>query len=348
MKLKNPIKMMKLTAAALALLVGSATAQEVFTKPVGYETLTVNNGFNYLGLRLHEPTVTAGAAVAVDGATVTVPDGVAGALDESKNYLFEVVEGDAAGAVLRVITTDPVNNTLMVSDTIDGDFFAGERFIIRPVATLASVFGAANEAGLDAGSGGPVGADQVWIPNADSGGFDKFYYDNFNFNSLSPTWTNVDTGVPVRADFTHFVYTDGIIILGAGTDGNTVSVIGEVKLGDTSYALYQGFNYISSVTPVGATLATMFGEVNEAGLAQGNGGPVGADQVLIPNGSGFSKYYYDAFNFQSFAPTWSDVDSGLPVDATTISLDDVSGLVILNNGDAKQVVGTAPSFYNSL
>ena len=349
MKLKNPIKMMKMTAAALALLVGSATAQVVVTtKPVGYETLTVANGFNYLGLRLHEAPVASGVAGDVEaGGVIQVGVDVAASLQTSSVYLFEVTSGDAAGAVVTIELVDVEAGTVIVSDPIGDDFFPGDTFTIRPTSTLASIFGPQNAAGLDAGNGGPVGADQVWISNGE-GGFNKYYFDNFNIRLGSAAWTEVDTGQYVEASFTNIVYTDGIIILGSGTDGNTLTVVGEVKLGNTSYAFGEGFNYISSVTPVGATLATMFGELNEAGLAAGNGGPVGADQVLIPNGSGFDKFYYDAFNFQSFAPTWSNIDTGLPVDATSISLDNASGLVVLNSGAAKQVVAGVPSIYNSL
>jgi hypothetical protein len=192
-----------------------------------------------------------------------------------------------------------------------------------------------------------VGADQVWVPDG-AGGFDKFYYDSFNFNSFTATWTNVSTGEAVDGSTVSIVYTDGIILLGSGTDGNTFVVSGSVKLGESSYAFGEGFNYISSVSPAGATLATMFGGSNEAGLAQGNGGPVGADQILVPNGSNFDKYYYDAFNFQSFAPTWTNLDTGAPVDAASVSLDDASGLVVLNPGAAKQVIAGVPSFYSTL
>ena len=46
-------------------------------------------------------------------------------------------------------------------------------YTLRPSATIASVFGAANEAGLASGGGGPVGADQIWLFNGSS--FDKYY-----------------------------------------------------------------------------------------------------------------------------------------------------------------------------
>ncbi len=62
-------------------------------------------------------------------------------------------------------------------------------------ATLTTAFGAANEAGLGAGAGGPASLstiDQVWIPNG-PGNYDKYYFDN----NAPPTfatasWAKVD------------------------------------------------------------------------------------------------------------------------------------------------------------
>ena len=50
-----------------ALLVGSASAQSSVSQPVGYETLDLVPGFNYVGLRLHEAPVATGASVSTAG-----------------------------------------------------------------------------------------------------------------------------------------------------------------------------------------------------------------------------------------------------------------------------------------
>ena len=58
------------TMGLTALLVGSAAAQESASKPVGYETLTIEDGFNYLGLRLHEAPVASGTITAIDADSI--------------------------------------------------------------------------------------------------------------------------------------------------------------------------------------------------------------------------------------------------------------------------------------
>lgn len=346
------MKMNTLKAAAVvgltALLVGSAAAQESKSKPVGYETITFPNGFSYAGLRLHEAPVASGEVASVPGgATVTVADGVADALADGTSYIFEVTSGDAVGAVVTVDSFDADADTITLSDDLSDNFADADTFTIRPAATLATVFGADNSAGIDAGSGGTAGADQIWVPNA-TGGFDKYYYDGFNTNSFTATWTDGADGSAVTAADIAIIYTDGLIILGAGTDNNTFVVSGSVKLTGSSFALASGFNYISSVSPAGGTLASMFDPVAVSGLVSGSGGTAGADQVWVPAGGGFDKYYYDSFNTNTFGATWTNSDNGDAVDATAVSLDDASGLVILNPGADKQTAGGVPEFYSTL
>ncbi|MEJ6580761.1 MAG: hypothetical protein QNL68_13315 [Akkermansiaceae bacterium] len=355
LKEKTKTKMKTTTLKAIAafgltaLLAGSAAAQESKSKPVGYETLTVANGFNYLGLRLHEAPVVSNAAVGVAGAVVTVPDGIADALQAGTSYLFEVVDGDALGAVVVIDSFDAVGDTVTVADAALGnDFAGGDSFTIRPQASLASVFGADNSAGLDAGFAGTGGADQVWVPNG-SGGFNKYYFDSFNATTSTATWTDADTLAPVAdAAAAYLFYADGLIVVGDGNDGNTFVVSGSVKLTATSYSLANGFNYLSSVSPAGASLGSMFGEANAAGLSAGFAGTGGADQVWIPAGGTFEKYYYDSFNAETSSASWSSADTLAAVDSTTVSLDDASGFIIVNDGAAKMANAAAPSFYSTL
>jgi hypothetical protein len=79
-----------------ALLMGSAAAQESVSKPVGYETLEINQQFNYIGLRLlGAPLATSTVATAENGAITLASGEVA-----DGTVIIEVVDGDAAGAVV--------------------------------------------------------------------------------------------------------------------------------------------------------------------------------------------------------------------------------------------------------
>lgn len=332
-----------------ALLIGSAAAQESKSKPVGYETITVPNGFSYAGLRLHEAPVASGEVVSVPGgATVTVADGVADALTDGVAYIFEVTSGDAIGAVVTVDSFDAGADTVTVSDAaISDDFADGDSFTIRPAATLASVFGADNSAGIDAGFGGTGGADQIWVPNG-AGGFDKYYFDDLSPDNFTAEWVDATTTNSVDPATVNLIYTDGIIILGGGTADNTFVVSGSVKLTPTNFALASGFNYLSSVSPAGATIETMFGATNSAGLDAGFGGTGGADVVWIPVGAGFDKYYFDDLSPDNFTTEWVDANSTNTVDPATISLDDASGFIIVNDGAAQPVNAGVPGFYADL
>lgn len=331
-----------------ALLVGSAAAQESKSKPVGYETIGVPTGFSYAGLRLHEAPVASGEVVSVPGgATVTVADGVADALADGTAYIFEVTSGDAIGAVVTVDSFDAAADTVTLSEAaISDDFADGDTFTIRPAATLASVFGAANSAGLDSGFGGTGGADQVWVIN-ESGGFDKYYYDDFSPGGFSEEWVNADTNASITDPAgVSIIYTDGIILFGAGEE-NSFVVSGSVKLTPSSIVHDKGFNYFSSVSPAGATLASMFG-TDAPGLGQGFGGTGDADQIWVPNATGFDKFYFDQFSPEGFAPEWVNADTNASVDPATVSLDDSSGFVINNDGGQAQTILGVPDFYSTL
>ena len=79
-----------------ALLMGSAAAQESVSKPVGYETLEINQQFNYVGLRLlGAPLATSTVATAENGAITLASGEVA-----DGSVIVEFVDGDAAGSVV--------------------------------------------------------------------------------------------------------------------------------------------------------------------------------------------------------------------------------------------------------
>ena len=71
--------------------------------------------------------------------------------------------------------------------------------------------------------------------------------------------------------------------------------------------------------------------------------PSGADQVWIPSGSSFDKYYVNAF-FGAFQ--WRSVAGDSAIDAATVEL--TPGFIISNVGGADGMVTTAPDFYSTL
>jgi hypothetical protein len=119
-----------------------------------------------------------------------------------------------------------------------------------------------------------------------------------------------------------------------------LTVSGEVKKFATLLATSSGFNYLSSIYPAGATLASTFGGAVTQ-LDQGFGGITGADVFFVPNGTGgLDQYYYD-----SLEESWADVN-GVAVDATTVVLP--SGVVLANEGGALGLIANAPTTYSTL
>lgn len=302
---------------AAAALCGVAFGQTATTTPVGYVTESLSPGFNFVGLTLHESTVAAGL---VD--SVTANSIVAAGLDfdtalaAGATYVLEIYNGSG----IVQVTSSWTGSSITTAADLTADVAPGDSFTIRPVATLASVFGnAAAGHKLDIGGGGSGGADQVWFWNGS--GYDRFYFDEFAGEAFDQeSWVNVDTSALVDGSSVNLIYADGFIITSA--NGRDVTISGEVKTGVTELNLASGFNFVGSVAPVGMTLEAAFGSsaatTQASGLAIGGGGSGGADQVWIWDGSAFSKYYFDEFAGESFdQESWVNIDTSALIPATT-------------------------------
>ena len=359
----NPSTIMKplsysLIAAAIAC--GFASAQTTaYTTPVGYETLTVATGFNYLGLRLQQPVSLAGIVTAKTETSLTLSSSAA--LVGGKMYVLEIT--NAIGVTQEFLGTalagDVLTTPIGLSAQVVADPTNGDKYKIRSAPTLATTFGAKNSAGLAAGSFGP-GLDQVWLPNpASPTGFDQYYFDTDQTDPVtldSGTWANAATNDPVDGASTTWNYADGILLaraVGSPVGAETVVISGEVKTSTTEYSLAKGVSYVSSIYPVGATLSSTFGAKNSAGLAPGSFGP-GDDQVWVPNSSsitGFDQYYFDTDQTDPVTldgGTWANASTNDPVDGATTTLTSGALIVIAETGTAKNATITPPSYYTDL
>ena len=332
-------------AALLAAFPNYGASQAFETETIGRELYTIEAGFNYFGVRFHEPLVASSdfAFFAGDDLILWVGFSVTDTLQAGTSYLFEVETGGARGAVIPITSFDATTGIITLNDDIAGVFQYNDEFSIRPASTIASIFGADNSAGLHPAFTG-TDAEQVWLPDG-SGGFTKyFYYEFFGTGE----WRNVDTNSAIDPEQVVIYYPDGIIIKGISSS-NTFVIKGFLKKNEVAFALTSGFNYVSSVYPTGSTIASMFGPNNEAGLDPGFGGSGGSDSIWLPNSNGgFDKYHYDLFSPITWQPAWTDQSDGSPVDPESISLNGTSGFVILNSGAAQGIEISAPGFYNSL
>lgn len=332
MKPKSIKSLLALALLAPGALFAQTTAK---TTPVGYETIALASGFNYIGLRLHNATLAAGTLETVTTSAVTDNDvNLQSLVTSGKTYIVEVETATASGAVSEVLGSAISTGTITTpNDLVAAGAAAGDKYKIRESATLASIFGAENSANISPGFGSSVGADVVYVPNG-SGGFNSYYYDGDD-----TVWKNASSGANVVAADVPLVYLDGVLIFAANPIDITVS--GEVLLESVIQVVSSGFNYLSSVYPAGATLSSSYNN-NIATMNQGFGSSVGADVFYIPNGAGgFTSYYYDGDD-----SVWKNASSGANVDPVSVNI--TPGLLVFNAGAARNLKNEAPSFYSSL
>lgn len=341
--------MTSLKAVAVAglsvLLTGTAAAQtQAASTPVGFETITIDQTFNYMGLRLVGSAIQTGSVTNTNNsltfANGTIPDGP---------VVVEVGSGTAQGAVVAGTAS---GNAVTVAAGVGGDIATGDTVTIRQAQTLASVFGAAGE-NLD-GAAGQGAADLVLVPDG-MGGFDTYFYATAGFTTAAG-WRQVVNGVATEVDANNvvLVYTDGVVVQNR-QGNNSIVVTGTVPTASASLALTSTFNYLGTVFPVGSTLSTAFDDPQNPGTLRdgtltGAAGQGAADLVLVPEGSGFNTYFYATAGFTTPAG-WRQVASDGTVsnaDSTMVSLDGASSIIIQNRGDSRNVTINAPGFYSNL
>lgn len=321
-----------LATASCGVAFGAATA---YTTPVGYETLPVTPGFNYLGVRLHNPVLAAGTVDTISPTQMTSAATNFGAImtgGSATTYLVEFVNG--SGAIQEVTGASASGSTITLPENVTSLVSAGAKFRIRAASTIASIFGAVNPAGITPGYSGPTDADVLYVPGA-GGVLTQYFYDADN-----ATWTNAKTNLAVNAASVALVYTDAVALF--AQKATSVVISGQVITNSVLQSAIPGFNYLGTVYPVGSTLATAFGANTAAGpLHPGYSGPTDADVVYVPAGAGFTQYYYDADN-----GTWANAQTNLSVVASSISLP--SAVIYFNAKTGINLLDTPPAYYSSL
>lgn len=274
------------TLGAVALL-----AQES-TTPVGYVTQQLVQGFNLVGLTLHNEPAAAGDFETVSGTTLTDSDlsftPVAGRL-----YILEIVDAadpSLIGTVQDLADTDISGTNFTTGDDLDAlGLAAGDSYILRLVPTLEELFGTTS--GVLQASLSSAGADIVWIPNG-SGGYNKYFLHISGEYRIEAT-TTAAPNIPIP-------YVDGFFIQKKGATPTNLIVLGEVKTVGTISVIVQGFNPVSIVAPVGLNLWN-------AGLEddiQASLSSAGADILWVQQSNlTFKKY------FRHTSGNWRDVDN---------------------------------------
>ncbi|MCP4848914.1 MAG: hypothetical protein GY899_13315 [Verrucomicrobiaceae bacterium] len=313
--MKTKLSLLGIIASLSAVVTVSAQNTAV-TKPVGYHTETVlGDAFTLLGINVGNSVAAAGDFDAdsaqdddVDFTTLLTAD---------TPY---TVQNLATGASASVTGFDAntLTTTLAVSD--------GDTYEIRQDATVASIFGANNEAGLGEGSG--TDADIIWIPQAD-GSFRQIYRAEGNpgfgivaeWKEVAEAGNKADVVIP---------FTAGIFIQRRAAAPLDIVFVGHVRTSATTVNLFADqFNFVNRVLPVGISLADS--NIEEAPTWKA-GSATDADILWLPDGAGnYNQYYYTEANPGfGIVARWEEV--AVAGDKSSIEL--TAGYAVQKRGDS--------------
>jgi len=295
----NTTRLMKspsliLAIASLTVGLASAVAQSVTTDPVGFTTLTAKgSSFSVVGLNMVKPVAYQGVVSGVAGATVT--DANANfdtALTAGKKYFVEIISGDYAGLNAEVVSWSGSSITISGDVSAIAGALTGAGHRIRESWTLGSVFGAANQAGLQSGATASA-ADVIYAVDPATGSFRLYYYQTGALVG-GEGWRTPGNSFGDQSNVALY-FTDGLIVQRrAGTDLN-LKLVGAVKTGRTIVGLRQGYNLVANPYPV-----TDINLGNSGLFASGTGFSLSAgatlnasDVVYLPrDAGGYDLYYY--------------------------------------------------------
>jgi len=274
------------------------------TDPVGFITLPIAPGpgnggqqLSFKGLGMTPPVEYQGSAEAVAANTLT--DNDSAWTDDQFNgaagpYYVEIVSNPNGSATVVGTTYDiadtngPVTapaKTITLVQNLPASVMNGAVFKVRKHWTIASVFGPTNQFGLAAGD--ETTADQIRIFNGT--GYDVYYYSNGG--AAGTGWRKVGAG---NADISgvKILPDEGLVIAHSPATPVNVVLLGAVKVGTTSFPMFQGLNIVSNpyAAPLKLKDSGLYNADPTKGLA--GGGSTTADQVRIYNGSSYDTYYY--------------------------------------------------------
>ena len=311
-------------AGSLSFLAGSVFAQTAVSGAGGYRTETIEQGFNVVGVNLHNPVIVSGSLDTSNGAEVgdsTVDYGAILSADET--YIFEVLDGDQAGAIAEISAAG--NGSV----TLDGDIgdINGAAYSIRKAPTLNETFG-----GLTAGFTA-AGADVVWVPTGEAAPNNFAQYFKHSTGNFRAAGSFSDPAKPIS-----FLYSDAVLIERKAADPLPIVITGMVKTVGTVVNIPEGFGPVAVSAPVGSTL-------QDSGLAAvltPGFTAAGADVIWVPNG----PQEANAFN-QYFVHTTGGIRAaGSFADADPVSVN--NGLLIERKSEGTAGLLTVPDFYANL
>ena len=321
-------------AAALACGFASATTT-AYTTPVGYETQTLAPGsYNLVGVRLFSAPVAAG--VFSSGTSTTLVDSNAAfSLNSTTNYIVEFANGTTEYALGSQFS----GTTLSGLTGVDASLHIA--YVVRPAATISSVFGATNTAGLASSANADPGeADTVYLPQGT--GYVRVFYSTYTDDMAYNGWLDVDTFAKIPDQVIDPL--QGMFVLTAHT-ATPISLVttGEIKKTPTAYHVPNYFTLLGSMYPAGATLTTS--GLSSSVQSTANADPAEADIVLLPNGSGgYVRAFYSTYTDDMAYNGWLDADSFAQIPNQALT----PAYFIQKTGPSFTGLNLTPSYYSGL
>jgi hypothetical protein len=337
MKYLIPLTTIAVIAASGA--VSAQTPAPAYSKPSGYVTKQLLQGFNVIGLTLLNSPNASGAFETITQTTFTdnqltfVP--IAG-----RTYVLEFVSGATSGAIFEVPAANISGTTITITTSPPTDltslgFTVNDQYNLRLAPTLEDVFtttsvtsGGILQAGISS-----IGGDVVWVPSG-PGTYNQYFLHTSGEFRVAGT-TTASPNVPL-------VYTDGIFVQKKGTTAASLTVTGQVKTVGTTTVIGQGFNLVTVVAPAGATLANAgFEDDIQPGISE-----IGADIIWIQQPDLAYKRY-----FRHTTGNWRDTAAST-VNMTTIEVEAVQilgSVLVQRKGSSSAVLDlNVPSSYSNL
>jgi hypothetical protein len=274
----NTAKLCSLAVVLWPTLVGAQVA--VTTPIVGFDTLQVvgaqggGSQINFLGTEFLASVKHVGATSTVGSNTLT--DSLASWMDDQFNgangsHYLEITSlngsSTAAGVGSTYLISDTVasTKTITLATPLPSSLATPVAYRVVKYWTIAGLFGATNTAGLQAGTAITADHIQLWY----GGSYESYYYQTAGIGGQG--WRRVgnqsaDAGATI-------VRPDQSLIIKRGQAGNvSVTVLGEVKTGQTTTTVSPGFNFVPNPYSVAMTLAScnIYTGSSTTGLAGGN------------------------------------------------------------------------------
>lgn len=346
-------------AAGLAGLTSPGFSADVLPEPIGYLTQTIAGGGSPASPRhsVIAPTLLGGIAweglISEISSNETGPSTISVSgnpwSDDEFNgangaFFVEVISPSGPGRIFDIVDTaqgeNPAASSLVTDRNLGSEAKVGDRIRIRPHATLGSLFGEDNGAGLLA-SDDPGAADEVVVHH---GGTASSYFYFTGAPGFPAGWYDSEFALgPGEAAARVIAPGDSIVVKRKAAGAVELLISGVAKSGSTALPIGSGTTLIGSISAGTFTLGSsgLFASDPGAGVAASDD-PATADEVTLYSASGARSYFYFA-GYPGYPAGWYDSEFSLaPGEADNIAIPAGSVLAVSRKG-RPPFVWTAPA-----